>query len=81
VVKSSTARGAERETQTPSSIFGAWAGVIASAMRTVSPVGSRSRIGLISAPAGVPSSDKVSSIAARRPSGWKRAASTAGLRA
>jgi hypothetical protein len=39
------------------------------------------RIGLISEPAGVPSSDSVSAIAARRPSTSKRAASTAGLSA
>ena len=48
-------------------------------MRTVSPVGSRNRIGLSSEPAGVPSSETVSSIASRRPAALKRAASTAGL--
>ena len=81
VVITSTARGALRETQTPCSLFGDWAGVSASAMRTVSPVGSRNRIGLTSAPAGVPSRASVSSIAARRPAALKRAASTAGLSA
>ena len=75
----STARGAVRETQTPSFERGARAGVSASAMRTVSPVGSRNRIGLTRAPAGVPSSDSVSPIASRRPSLVKCAASTAGL--
>jgi len=74
-----TARGASRETQTPPSLRGARLGSIASAIRTVSPVGSRSRIGLINAPAGVPSSATVSSIAARNPSTVKRAGSTAGL--
>jgi len=81
VVSTSTARGALRETQTPFSLLGACAGVSASTIRTVSPVGSRSRIGLISEPAGVPRSESVSSIAARTPSTSKRAASTAGLRA
>ena len=72
VVATSTARGAWRETQTPFSIFGARAGVSASAMRSVSPVGSRKRIGLSSEPAGVPSSETVSSIASRRPAALKR---------
>ena len=79
VVATSTARGAWRETQTPCSILGARAGVSASAMRSVSPVGSRKRIGLSSEPAGVPSSETVASIASRRPAALKRSASTAGL--
>ena len=40
-----------------------------SAMRRVSPVGSLSSTGLIALPAGVPSSDRVSSMASRRPVG------------
>jgi hypothetical protein len=79
VVATSTARGALRETQTPWSTRGARAGVSASAMRSVSPVGSRKRIGFSSEPAGVPSSEIVVSIASRRPATLKRAASTAGL--
>ena len=41
-------------------------------MRCVSPVGSRSSSGLTALPAGVPSSDRVSSIASRRPAALKR---------
>ena len=81
VLMTSTARGATRETQTPFSTFGARAGSSASAMRIVSPVGSRNSTGLISDPAGVPSNARLSSIAARSPSALKRAASTAGLSA
>ena len=79
VVATSTARGALRETQTPCSTFGARVGVRASAMRSVSPVGSRNKIGFSSVPAGVPSSATVDSIASRRPAAVKCAASTAGL--
>ena len=79
VVAISTARVASRETHTPPALRGAVTGSIASAMRAVSPVGSRSSTGFNIAPAGVPSSAVVSSIAVRRPSAVKRAASTAGL--
>ena len=81
VVATSSARGAVREAQTPWSMRGAFAGVSASAMRTVSAVGSRKKIGLSSAPAGVASSETLLSIASRRPATLKRAGSTAGLRA
>ena len=80
-VISSSARGCWRDTQTPCSLRGALAGISASAMRCVSPVGSRSSSGLTALPAGVPSSDSVSSIASRKPCGVKRSALTAGLSA
>jgi hypothetical protein len=57
-----------RDIHTPSSLRGALAGTSSMAMRWVSPVGSRSRNGLITLPAGVPSIDSVSLIASRRPS-------------
>ena len=68
-----------RDTQAPSTLRGPSPGTLASAMRWVSPVGSRSSKGLTKAPAGVPSSDKVSSMASRKPSARKRAGVTAGL--
>ena len=79
LIATSSARWPWREDHTPSSLRGALPGISASAMRTVSPVGSRSRIGLMALPAGVPSSDKVSPIASRSPVALKRCASTAGL--
>jgi hypothetical protein len=67
VVAIISARGAVRDIHTPSSLRGALAGTSSMAMRCVSPVGSRSRNGLITLPAGVPSIDSVSLIASRRP--------------
>ena len=78
-VASSSARGCSRDTQTPPSLRGAFAGSIASAMRTVSPVGSRQSSGLSGTPAGVPSSETVSAMPSRRPSTVNRSALTAGL--
>ncbi len=71
VLASMTARGASRAAHTPSSLFGAVAGISASAMRADSPVGSRSSSGLKALPAGVPSSDSVSSTASRKPAAVK----------
>jgi hypothetical protein len=51
---------------------------VPSAMRCVSPVGSRSSRGLTTLPAGVPSIDSVSLIASRRPSGVNCAGVTPG---
>ena len=79
VMATSTARAAVRDTHTPASLRGACVGSIDSAMRTVSPVGSRQINGLMLTPAGVPSSAVVSSMAARKPATVKRSASTAGL--
>jgi hypothetical protein len=78
-VATSKARPPWREAQTPSSLRGELLGISPSAMRTVSPVGSRSSSGLTAPPAGVPSSDKVSLMPSRRPSAVKRWAVTAGL--
>ncbi len=79
MVSSSKARGAVRATHTPSSLRGALAGISDSAMRCISPVGSRSSSGLTALPAGVPRSDSVSSIASRSPATLKRSGVTAGL--
>jgi hypothetical protein len=68
-----------RATHTPSSLRGARAGISDSAMRCVSPLGSRGSSGLMASPAGVPSSDMASAMALRRPSGVKRSGVTAGL--
>ena len=81
VVAMRTARPPSRETHTPPSLRGPCAGSMASAMRTVSPVGSRRITGLSMAPAGVPKSEVVSSMAMRSPSTVKRCTSTAGLSA
>jgi hypothetical protein len=67
-----------RDAQTPSSLRGALLGIRPSAMRTVSPVGSRSSSGLMALPAGVPSSDSDSLMPPRRPSAVKRWASRRG---
>ena len=80
VCSSSKARGALRDTHTPCWLRGALPGSRDSAMRWVSPVGSRASSGLTSAPAGVPSSASVSSTASRSPAAVKRWALTAGLR-
>ena len=79
VVATRIARAALRDTHTPPSTRGACAGSMASAMRRVSPVGSRRSTGLTIAPAGVPSRASVSAMPARKPSTVKRCASTAGL--
>ena len=67
VVASSSARGAVRATHTPCSLLGMLGAMSDSAMRCVSPVGSRASSGLSALPAGVPSSESVSSMASRRP--------------
>ena len=79
VPASSIARGALRDTHTPASLRGELLGNSISTMRWVSPVGSRSSSGLVALPAGVPSSDSVSSIASRRPAALKRSGVTDGL--
>ncbi|MCY1310829.1 hypothetical protein D9M68_470290 [compost metagenome] len=68
VVAIMSARGASRDIQTPASLRGALAGTSSIAMRWVSPVGSLSSKGLIAFPAGVPSIDRVSTMASRNPS-------------
>jgi hypothetical protein len=54
-----------RATHTPCSVRGERAGISDSAMRCVSPLGSRSSSGLTALPAGVPSSEVDSAIASR----------------
>ena len=76
----SKARSPWREDHTPSTLRGALLGIRPSAMRTVSPVGSRSSSGLMAPPAGVPSRLSVSSMPSRSPAALKRWALTAGLR-
>ena len=79
MVAISNARGASRATHTPCAVLGERDGISDSAMRCVSPLGSRSSRGRMALPAGVPSSEVASAMASRRPSAVKRCASTAGL--
>ena len=79
VVATRIARAALRETHTPPSLRGPDPLFMASNRRTDSPVGSRNSTGLMSAPAGVPSSARLSAMPSRRPSLVKRCALTLGL--
>ena len=78
-VASITARSAWRDTHTPPSRRGALLPPIVSSRRIDSPVGSRHRVCLTRAPAGVPSSARLSAMPSRKPSLLKRCAFTAGL--
>ena len=83
LMATSNARGccaaSSRDTHTPCSLRGALLGISASPMRSVSPVGSRSKIGFTAWPAGVPSRASDSCSPWRNPWAVKRCASTAGL--